>query len=220
MTEKKLKFSLDWEEKAWKQNKLFIGIDEAGYGSGAGDMFVAAVAFPIDFVVPWALRKVKDSKAIKDSRLRTKLAFHIKQYAHYFTIVSVSPAQMLIRSPYYLRFEAIANRLEKEAWLHNNATTLLDGNTPIKSRHFNNTCLVKGDALVFSVAAASILAKHAKDVEMKNLNRIYPNYGFGHHSGYLSPEHIAAIKQYGPIPEIHREAYLRKLYKTAEVASI
>jgi ribonuclease HII len=74
------------------------------------------------------------------------------------------------------------------------------------SKH-KNTCQVKGDAVSISIAAASIIAKHAKDLECKELHDKYPNYGFNNHSGYLTEEHIKALKTFGPAP-CHRTKYI------------
>lgn len=70
-----------------------------------------------------------------------------------------------------------------------------------------NTCQVKGDAISISIAAASIIAKHAKDLECKELHEKYPEYGFIDHSGYLSKDHIEKIKAFGPAP-CHRIKYI------------
>lgn len=70
-----------------------------------------------------------------------------------------------------------------------------------------NTCQIKGDSVSISIAAASIIAKHAKDLECKELHEKYPEYGFLDHSGYLSKDHIEKIKAFGPAP-CHRIKYI------------
>jgi ribonuclease HII len=71
---------------------------------------------------------------------------------------------------------------------------------------FRCRAIVKGDATVSAISAASILAKTARDAEMCALDKDYPLYGFAHHKGYASPEHLAALKQHGPC-EIHRRSF-------------
>jgi ribonuclease HII len=66
--------------------------------------------------------------------------------------------------------------------------------------------IVKGDAKVTAISAASILAKTARDADMCELDKRYPQYGFAHHKGYASPEHLAALKEHGPC-EIHRRSF-------------
>ena len=69
--------------------------------------------------------------------------------------------------------------------------------------------IIHGDALCYSIAAASILAKVARDRLMRELDEKYPQYGFAKHKGYGTAEHIAALRQYGPCPE-HRSLFVRK----------
>jgi ribonuclease HII len=71
---------------------------------------------------------------------------------------------------------------------------------------FKCRAIVKGDSLVRAISAASILAKTARDAEMKSLDARYPGYGFAQHKGYASPEHLAALRSLGPC-EIHRRSF-------------
>ena len=66
--------------------------------------------------------------------------------------------------------------------------------------------IVKGDAAVASIAAASILAKAARDAWMRSLDARHPEYGFAQHKGYPSPQHLAALRRFGPCPE-HRHSF-------------
>lgn len=210
---KRFQFDLSYEKRAWAQDKLLVACDEAGTGSAAGNFYVCAVAFPRGFEIPETLHGVKDSKQIKDPRERAALASEIKQSAEYYTSVEITPGDMLIQSPFWLRFDPIADRIEKDKFLWGRAITLMDGDTSLRSTKFENTHLVKADLLCFSVAAASILAKNMKDVEMKSIHEKYPHYGFDAHSGYLTAVHIEALKKYGGIPNIHRNNYIQKIVK-------
>jgi ribonuclease HII len=82
---------------------------------------------------------------------------------------------------------------------------LVDG-LPVKSMSLPQTALVSGDALSFSIGAASILAKVSRDRLMVQLDQTYPGYGFAQHKGYATAEHVAAIKALGVCP-IHRQSF-------------
>jgi ribonuclease HII len=82
---------------------------------------------------------------------------------------------------------------------------LVDG-LPVKTMQWAQTAIVSGDALSYSIAAASILAKVSRDRLMVQLDGQYPGYGFADHKGYGTPEHVAAIKARGPCP-IHRQSF-------------
>ena len=70
--------------------------------------------------------------------------------------------------------------------------------------------IIKGDSVSYSIAAASIVAKVTRDRQMIEMDKIYPEYGFAHHKGYGTREHIEAIKKYGPCP-IHRRTFIKNL---------
>jgi ribonuclease HII len=82
---------------------------------------------------------------------------------------------------------------------------LVDG-LRVKSMSFPQTAIVSGDALSYSIGAASILAKVSRDRLMVQLDQVYPGYGFANHKGYGTEEHYAAIKTLGPCP-IHRQSF-------------
>ena len=82
---------------------------------------------------------------------------------------------------------------------------LVDGR-PVKSMRFPHTALVKGDARSYSIAGASVLAKVTRDRLMRELDRLYPGYGFAGHKGYGTPQHLAAVQALGPCP-IHRRSF-------------
>ena len=86
---------------------------------------------------------------------------------------------------------------------------LVDGTVDGLDVHGEQRAIVHGDALCYSIAAASILAKVARDRLMRELDEKYPQYGFAKHKGYGTAEHIAALRQYGPCPE-HRSLFVRK----------
>jgi ribonuclease HII len=99
-------------------------------------------------------------------------------------------------------------RAMNEAFLQLNPIpdhTLVDG-PHIFSLKSPQTPVIDGDAKSFSIAAASVLAKVTRDRLMRDLDRVYPQYGFANHKGYSTPEHLAAIGQHGPCP-IHRKTF-------------
>lgn len=195
--------SFELEQKAWDNNETFYGVDEAAYGCGAGSMFIAVVAFPTNFDSP-VLKKIKDSKKLSHEQ-RAELAPWVKDNALYWKIFEVTTDQINAGSPYHLRFS------DAEAWSIGiePATICFDGNVRLQNSKHNMICCVKGDSVSYSIAAASILAKNAKDNEMAALDILYPVYGFKGHSGYVNSDHVAAVKKHGFTP-IHRQSYFTK----------
>lgn len=191
------------ETLAWNKNLDFYGIDEAAYGCGAGSMFIAVVAFEPNFN-DTMLSKIKDSKKLTDVQ-RAELAPWIKANVKYWKIFEVDAETLNQGSPYYLRFA------DAELWSHSvdSAVICFDGNVKLKNHKHEMTCCVKGDSVSLSIAAASILAKNAKDIEMSILDAKYPKYGFADHSGYVNERHVQAVRDFG-FTDIHRQSYFTK----------
>ena len=88
--------------------------------------------------------------------------------------------------------------------------SIIDGNRGTGVEH-NNICVVKGDSISASVAAASIIAKVTRDRYMVELSKRYPQYGFERHKGYGTKLHYEMLRKFGPTPE-HRRTFLRKIH--------
>jgi ribonuclease HII len=177
---------------------LLCGVDEAGRGPLAGAVFAAAVV--LDPKRP--IRGLADSKVLARP-VREKLASRIKDRAIAWAVASASVAE--IDSINILRASLLAMRRAVEALGMEPEEVCVDGlHTPEIA--FKCRAIVKGDSLVKAISAASILAKTARDAEMTLLDERYPGYGFANHKGYSTPEHLAALKVFGPC-EIHRRSF-------------
>jgi ribonuclease HII len=177
---------------------LLCGVDEAGRGPLAGSVFAAAVV--LDPARP--IEGLADSKVLT-AAARERLAGEIRTRAMAWSIATATVAE--IDSINILRASLLAMRRAVEALGMEPGEVWSDGlHTPDVA--FKCRAIVKGDATVGAISAASILAKTARDAEMCELDKQYPLYGFAQHKGYASPEHLAALKEHGPC-EIHRKTF-------------
>ena len=178
--------------------ELLCGVDEAGRGPLAGGVFAAAVV--LDPARP--IGGLADSKVLTEAA-RERLAAEIREHAMAWSVAFATVEE--IDSINILRASLLAMRRAVESLGMEPREVWSDGlHTPDVA--FKCRAIVKGDAKVGAISAASILAKTARDAEMCELDRQYPLYGFAHHKGYASPEHLAALKQHGPC-EIHRRSF-------------
>lgn len=179
--------------------KAVVGIDEVGAGALAGPVVAGAVILRM----PFRLAGVRDSKLLTTAA-RGRLAEEIRRYsrAHATGEASVEEINKLgIRQATFL---AMRRTLEKIGEID---FVLVDA-WQIPGIPFRQKGIIRGDRLVKSIAAASILAKVYRDALMDKLAEEYPQYGFRDHKGYSTPEHLAAIKEFGACP-IHRVTWRR-----------
>jgi ribonuclease HII len=173
------------------------GVDEAGRGCLFGPVYAAACI--LDPGKP--IRGLDDSKKL-DEPTRERLQALIRERALSWAVASASASE--IDSINILQASRLAMRRAVESlpvaadYLLVDATTI---DLPIPQRN-----LIHGDALSRSIAAASILAKTARDQRLREYDAQYPGYGFARHKGYGSPEHLSALDRLGPLPE-HRFCY-------------
>jgi len=198
---------LEHDASYWNRGEAIVACDEAGFGSLCGSMFVACVHFPINFAAPKSLEKVNDSKKLSES-LRMSLAAEIKKHAQYH-VIKIDVDQINSGSPYWLRFTEAKQYIDTGNF-SSSTVVIFDGDRSIADISIRSESLIKGDSKSFSIAAASILAKVAKDEEMIYLDKIYPQYNFASNKGYGTADHIAAIKKYGLSP-VHRTGYCSKI---------
>ncbi|MCF8382236.1 MAG: ribonuclease HII [Chlorobium sp.] len=197
----------DYEYPVWKDTSLVCGIDEAGRGPLAGPVVAAAVVFPRWFSPENSrLAAIDDSKKLSPA-LREELAPAIKEAALCWAVATVehdSIDRMNIFQATMLAMNNAVTALPEPPEL-----LLVDGNRfrPLLPVHYET--IVKGDSKVFSIAAASIIAKTCRDSLMREYGRQYPQYGFERHFGYPTGEHIRAIARYGRSP-IHRKSFKLK----------
>jgi len=199
--------TLDFERAA---GGTVIGIDEAGRGPLAGGVYAAAVSVPLDRAAElldgdW--REINDSKKLTEKK-RERLAEVIKATAGCtWAVASASPAE--IDRLNILKATHLAMRRAAEAAgarLAGASPRILVDGLAVPGLPYPSQNIVKGDAQSLFIAAASILAKTARDAECRELERTYPGYGFAQHKGYPTPAHLAALKRLGPCPA-HRRSF-------------
>lgn len=187
------------EREAWGEGReLVAGVDEAGRGPLAGPVSVAAVILPHELKLP----HLNDSKKLS-AKVREELFLEIKEKAMAVgtalidaeTIDRVNIYQATINGMYDAIFSLRPEPQE----------VLIDA-VPLAALPMPSRSIVRGDALSASIAAASIIAKVTRDHLMDEYDKKYPEYGFAHHKGYGTAEHIEALKKYGPCP-IHRRSF-------------
>jgi ribonuclease HII len=177
---------------------VVCGVDEAGRGPWAGPVSAAAV-----ILNPRKLPKgLNDSKLLTAKR-REELELEIKDRAVAFAVGFASVGE--IAELNILHATGLAMRRAVEALAPSPAFALVDGNYAFPLPCLVKT-VVKGDSLSCSIAAASILAKVARDRLMAELDGLYPGYGFASHKGYRAQTHADGLLKLGPCPE-HRLAW-------------
>jgi len=179
--------------------KTVAGVDEAGRGPLAGPVVAAAVVFP--FPPPLDLG-IKDSKALT-SGARKKILLDIYRTATSVGVGIVWPVE--IDRINILKASLKAMELAIERLSVKPDMILVDGNFPINTDTPQRP-IISGDALSVSIAAASIVAKTARDTIMESYHRLYPHYNFISNKGYPTKEHLSALNAHGPTP-IHRKTF-------------
>ena len=185
-----------------KGYKYVCGIDEAGRGPLCGPVFAAACILPDGLYI----EGLNDSKKLTEKK-REKLFDIIKEEAVAYCIASASVEE--IDELNILEADLLAMRRAIDGLSVKADFAIIDGNV---ARDFQipAAAVVKGDATSMSIAAASVLAKVARDRICIDLDRDYPEYGIAKHKGYGTKDHMAALRKYGPSP-IHRKKFIRFL---------
>lgn len=175
------------------------GCDEAGRGPLAGPVFAAAVILPPDFHHPL----LNDSKKMSE-KSRLILKDVIEKEALDWAVVAVGAEEIdrinILNASITGMQRAVLQLKLKPDFL------LIDGNRFKPMKGYEHETVVHGDATYASIAAASVLAKTARDEYMRQLAAKYPQYGWDHNMGYPTAEHIKAIKEYGWTDE-HRKSF-------------
>ena len=185
---------------------LICGVDEAGRGPLAGSVYAAAVI--LDANNP--IQGLADSKKLSEKK-RDFLSAEIKQKALAWGIASCTAKEIdeinILQASLLAMKRAIeAMQTQFGAILASQSIHVqVDGN---KCPKISLPCeaIVKGDSKVQAISAASILAKVARDAELYELDKVYPQYGFAKHKGYPSPAHLLALQAHGICPQ-HRLSY-------------
>ena len=192
--------SLEYEKAA---GDPVMGIDEAGRGPLAGGVYAAAVSVPLalaEELLVGAWSEINDSKKLTPAK-RERLAEAIKStHGCKWAVASASPREIDVLNLLNATHLAMRRAADQVGAEH----ILVDG-LPVKTLpHAVN--VVKGDAKSLLIAAASILAKTARDADCLRLEREYPGYGFAQHKGYPTKAHMEALARLGPCPE-HRMSF-------------
>lgn len=187
------------DQPYWVACARVAGMDEAGRGPLAGDVVAACVIMPSAPTVDW----VDDSKKLSALR-RDKVYEEILRTALYVGVGRASAQEI----DEINILQATMNAMRRAAADAQANIYLIDA---VKNLGLDapEIPIVHGDAVSYSIAAASIVAKVTRDRELLALDQQYPQYGFARHKGYGTAEHIAAIREHGPSPA-HRMTFIRK----------
>ncbi len=175
------------------------GTDEAGRGCLAGPVTAAAVILPKGF----KNELLNDSKQLSEKK-RDILKPLIEQQSISFAIAHVYPTEIdeiNILNASFLAMHKSIDQLKPEPKF-----IIVDGNRFNSYKTIQHTCIIKGDSKYMSIAAASVLAKTARDAYMEKIHLEYPMYNWKKNKGYPTKEHRAAIKKYG-ITKYHRKSF-------------
>jgi ribonuclease HII len=193
--------TLDFEQELWRGEwERIAGIDEAGRGAWAGPVCAAAVILPVNPLLARELYGVRDSKQMSPSS-RTAWEPHIKACAAAWG-VGFATCEEIDRIGILPATRLAATRALAEL----SPDYLLTDYLIFREIPLPQTALVKGDQRSLSIAAASVLAKTARDDLMRRLDRSYPGYGFARHKGYGTREHQQAIRRLG-LCALHRRSF-------------
>ena len=190
-------YAVDAAKRA--EHGVLCGVDEAGRGPLAGNVVAACVIMPSAPTVDW----VDDSKKLSALR-RDKVYEEILRTALYVGVGRASAQEI----DEINILQATMNAMRRAAADAQANIYLIDA---VKNLGLDapEIPIVHGDAVSYSIAAASIVAKVTRDRELLALDQQYPQYGFARHKGYGTAEHIAAIREHGPCPA-HRMTFIRK----------
>ena len=182
---------------------LVAGLDEAGCGALAGPIFAAAIILPLRRSrLAARLRDVRDSK-VMTARQRHACADTLRRLALDWAVAQATCEEIDVIGPLQASRRAMARAVQA---LHVAPQHLLIDHLRLPQVDLEQTALTHGDARVLSIAAASILAKVARDEVMVAFDQAYPRYGFARHKGYGTAGHLEALRRWGPCP-IHRRSF-------------
>ncbi len=192
-------FFLRIEREYWRSGTVSVaGVDEAGRGPLAGPVVAAAVIFPPEHFI----EGVRDSKLLtEDEReeLYARIVAEASAYGIGIVHSEVIDQINILQATYRAMHEAIRSLSVEPSLLLVDGNRFLDMGIPFRT-------IVDGDALSFSIAAASIIAKITRDRLMMAYDAQFPGYGFAQHKGYATPQHREAIRRLG-LCEIHRRSF-------------
>ena len=183
----------------YQEELLEAGCDEAGRGCLAGPVFAAAVILPKDFYHPL----LNDSKQVCEEE-RYELRPFIEQHATAYAVANLCNKQIdkinILKASFKSMHLAVKQLAIQPQLL------LIDGNRFTPYKRIPHKCIIQGDGIYASIAAASILAKTYRDDFMKELHKKHPKYNWAQNKGYATKEHQAALEKHGP-SKYHRRSF-------------
>lgn len=198
--------TFEFENLYWEQRITRVaGVDEAGMGALAGPVVAGAVIFSKEMPTTNEEKiSIRDSKTLSQKQ-REKAAEYIQKHALAWAVAEASVEEITelnIRRAAHLAMQRAVDQLSPQADI-----LLIDGNPAQPHQTIPAVNLIDGDALSFSIAAASILAKVHRDSIMTALDKDFPQYGFAKHKGYGAKVHMEALQTAGPCIH-HRTTYV------------
>ena len=193
----------EYDSELRREFPIICGVDEAGRGPLAGDVYAAAVVLNDGVLIDY----LNDSKKISEKR-REELFDVIRDRADAYCIATASVQE--IDSMNILNATMLAMKRAVEGLGLKPDLALIDGNK-IPELDCEARYVIKGDATSASISAASVLAKVSRDRYMKELAVKYPQYAFEQHKGYGTKLHYEKLAEHG-ISDVHRRTFLKKLY--------
>jgi len=198
----RLKQLKDYEQKLYASGLKYIaGIDEAGRGPLAGPVVVGIAIMKPDSMI----EGINDSKKISETK-REKLYEKITEEAIDWSVGIVDQREIDEINILNATKKALTMAISKLKVKPDRI--MVDALEHIDTLGIPYTSVIKGDAKIYSISAASILAKVTRDRIMKEYDEVYPEYGFAGHKGYGTAKHIQAIKEYGPC-QLHRKTFIK-----------
>ena len=189
-----------YESKFWKdKNCLILGLDEAGRGCWAGPLVVAGCMFPNGYHND----ALTDSQQLSPKK-REELYEQITNDAVAYMVCFVDPDVVDVLNP---KMATKDRMLEIIYTFEPTPKVILVDAEELPKTHYNVISIIKGDSNSISIAAASILAKVARDRYMNDIAKKYPQYSFHKHKGYGTAAHQQELKNNGPIKNFHRYSY-------------
>lgn len=190
--------------QAYLYGPMEAGCDEAGRGPLAGPVVAAVVILPPDCYHA----ELTDSKKLSE-RVRDKLAAWVRQEAIAYGIGEASPAEIdqmnILQATFLAMHRALEGLLAAGV---QPSHILVDGNRFLPYQAIPHTCIIKGDSLFASIAAASVLAKTTRDAQMRCLAEEHPVYHWEQNKGYPTPGHYRQLAAHGLSPH-HRRSFLK-----------
>ncbi len=176
------------------------GVDEAGRGACAGPLVIASVVLADPFAPE--LANVRDSKDVSETE-REKLFDVVTSAALAVSVIVVPAAEVDSRGVHAANLDGMRRAVQG---LSVTPSYVLTDGYAIEGLAIPNVAVWKGDQVVTCISAASIIAKVTRDRIMRNLDTIFPNFGFAKHKGYITKAHTEALQEHGPCIE-HRRSF-------------